>query len=182
MATQPRAPHEAEVRDLALVIEAARKAVEQEWAIAERLESKARNLASFAFTWFGIVSAIAALAMKELLDADSYGLLFSFIVVLAGGAALLLALLLLASDRVWRLRRHSEITEKGLEQMLYDARDPDVDIAERLVGQYRHVLGNRRRANKERGNAFRTAQKLWVASLIVASAELVVALAAIAQS
>ena len=171
-----------EVRDLSMVVETARAAVEQEFQIAERLDSKARNQMAVSGTWYAVVSAIAGLALRAQLDSGANNLLFAAIVVTAGAGAVCLIVALFFSYGVWRLRTETEVTHEGLSEMLADARDPSVDVAEKLVEHYRALLAHRRANNKERSAAFARSVDWWIAAVVLALIELVLALAALAQA
>lgn len=168
--------------DIKLVLDAARAAVQQEFQIAERLDSKARNQLTVAGTWYALVTGLAGIALKMWIDTSSGSGLVAFIIVFAGAGAVCLIVALVYSYRVWRLRVEPDIHPDGIAEMLADVHDPGVDVAERLVEHYRALLAMRRASNKIRSTNFKASVKWWLLALGFGLAELVTSLAAIAHS
>src|SRR4051812_43085316 len=80
--------------DEKLVVEAAQNAVAQEFQIAERLDTKARNQMTVAGTWYALVTALAGVALRVWIDRGLNDWLVATIIVCAGvGAACLIVAL-----------------------------------------------------------------------------------------
>lgn len=167
---------------ISVVVDTARAALQHEFAIAERLDSKARNQVTVAGSWFALVGSLSALAIKEQLDGGPETFPFSLLVVLAGVHAFCLIVTMLFSYGVWRVRTEKESTNETLEKMLTDARTPDVDVAERVILHYGAQLARRRANNKERSASFKKSVGWWIATLSVGLMQFVAALFALAQA
>ena len=178
--TTPTPP--APTDELGLVVEAARKAVELEFQIAERIDAKARNQMTVAGAWYALVTAIAGVALRAELDTGGDDWLVASIVGFAAAAGVCLGIAMAFSYGVWRLRTEPDVEPDGLRAMLDDARGPNVDVAEQLVEHYRALLARRRRTNKIRVRNFKRSVRWWIFGLGFALVELLVALAALAQA
>lgn len=182
METRRNLPTTRDADDLHLVVEAARAAVAQEYEIAERFDAKARNQVTMCATWYAIVSAIAGIALRAQVDSGANDWLFAIVVALAIFGGLCLFGAIAYSYRVWRLQKETLITHEGLTEMLADAQNPDVDVAEQLVKHYRALLRPSRSNNQDRSRNFKRSVWWWAASLAVGFAELVVSLIALVQA
>lgn len=182
MATQPQAPEETDDREVTLVLDAARSAVAQEFQMAERLDAKARNQMTIAGSWYAIVSAVGGIALRAQLDSGANDFIFAAVVALAAVGAICLIVAMFYSYGVWRLRTESEVTHEGITEMLADAHDPSVQVADKLVEHYRALLARRRVNNKRRSQNFKRSVSWWVAALICSLFEFVAALVALVQS
>jgi hypothetical protein len=165
--------------DRGLVIEAARAAVTQEFQIAERLDSKARNQMTVAAAWYGVVQAAASIVLKSHNLSNSWRWVILSLAI-AGGAAFALALLF--SFLVWRVRDEKEITVDGLAQMAAAAQDVDRDFEGDLVEHYRSILQARRKTNKRRVDYFRRSEWPWGICVVTALAEIIVTFAMASQA
>lgn len=175
----PRAPTERE----ALVVEAARAAIAQEFQIAERLDAKARNQIAVGGAWYALVQAAGSIAIRQYLDrGGSDTLAFSAVLVLAGVSGFALAVSIAYCYGVWKLRDEKEMTPDAIEAMAESARDPDADLLSMFVQHYRFILWHRRANNALRARNFKRSTPWWVASLLFGLAELIAAVAVLAQS
>ena len=138
-------------QNLPIVLDEARAAVEAEWQLANRLDEKARGQATLAGAWFAVTQAIVAAAVvgAHLHKGWVYGL--------AAGLALqavCLVRLLAASAKVWTLRTERGVGVESLRAMQADANADPVAFASKAVDFYATILGEARKANVERANAF----------------------------
>lgn len=164
--------------DLGVVLQAAQNAIAQEFAISERLEAKATSQIASAGTWFAIVGGISAAILTRAKPPGSTSV--DVVVALGFLAVLLLVITLIRVRRVWALQDEVEIAPAALSEMAAVARDPDDELADKLVHHYAAILASRRKNNKTRANAFREATPWWLASLLVTLAQLVAVLVAAA--
>lgn len=138
------------------VVSAARAAVEQEFQISERLDSKARGLVVLVGQWFAIAQAVSAVAYSTK-DPDDWMLYTVGGLAVAGAVAL--GIIFLFTWKVWRVRDERAVTPQGLEQMKQAALT-DPDAMSLLVDHYASHLGDRRTTNKVRSDALTVAQ--WI--------------------
>jgi hypothetical protein len=164
------------------IAEAARSAIAQEFQVSERLDAKARNQVAVGGAWYALVQAIASIAIKQYLDNGGDTDLFAVLIIVAGAAAFALAVSIFFSYGVWKLRDEQEITHESLEEMAASARDPAVDLLQQFVQHYGFILWSRRKNNKQRAESLMVATRWWIGSIVIGLAELVVALAVLAQS
>jgi len=155
------------------VLNAARAAVEQEFAIAERLDAKARGLVTLAGQWFAVAQAVSAVAFATK-DAEDWMLFAVGGTALAG--AVTLGLLFVFCWRVWQVRDQPAVTPNGLMQMHATAAS-DPEAAKLLVQHYAAILRDRRAPNKKRSDALRVAQGLWFVAMALPLGQLGFALA-----
>ncbi len=167
---------------MAAVLDSARSAIGQEFQIAERLDAKSRNQVAVGGAWYALVQATASIAIKDHIDAGGHPFLFSILIALATMSAATLGVSIFYSYGVWKLREEREITHTSLEEMAADARNPDVDLLDKLVEHYGFVLWTRRANNKDRGESFKRSIPWWIVAVFLGLAELVIALAVVAQS
>jgi len=152
---------------LAEVLNAARAAVEQEFEISERLDSKARGLATTAGQWFAVVQAVSAIAYSA--NKADETLLYG----VAGTAALgavLLSVTFCFCWSVWKVRDEPAVSPGGLMQMKQS--EPDL-----LVDHYATMLRDRRATNKQRVDALQVAQLVWFGAMALPLVQLGFALA-----
>lgn len=160
--------------DLKPVVDAARAALELENQRAERLDSKARNQMTLAGSWFAVVQAVAAVALRSKTPLGwviAIGVLAAF-----GGVALVLAMR--QSAQVWKLRPQPAVTQETLEDMTLSAQQEPETFEEKLVLEYRHLLGHVQQENANRADALDAATTWWWATLGFGLVELAVALLA----
>lgn len=160
---------EARSSDLGSVLTVGRAAIDQQFALAERLDAKARGQVTIAGAWFAVVQAVASGAFGIPRLADTWVLVIT--ILAAGGALLLLATMALSAN-VWRLRVESEIEPDGLVMMANDARSPGVDAAGKMVAHYADVLEERYVNNADRARWFKRSQRVWYGAMFVPLAEL----------
>jgi hypothetical protein len=169
------AEHRQEGAGLSEVVNVARAAVEQEFQISERLDTKARGQVTLAGQWFAVAQAVSAVAYA----APGVG---GWLLYAVGGAALVGAGLLictfLESSKVWRVREEDALHPKGILQLKSRATHEDADAMEVAVEHYASLLQGRRRTNKLRTEALEAAERVWLAAMAVPLAQLILALAA----
>jgi hypothetical protein len=132
------------------ILDAARAALDGEFARAERFDAKARGQATLAGSWFAVTQAVAAVAIT----AHTHGY---WIIVLLCGLTLqagALYLLLRASAKVWRLRDREEVGRTSLEAMLADVDATPIEFASKAVKFYGDILDAAREANRQRADDF----------------------------
>lgn len=138
-------------KNLPIVLDEARAALDAEWQLANRLDEKARGQATLAGAWFAVTQAIVAAAVvgAHLQKGWVYGL--------AAGLALqavCLVRLLIASARVWTLRTERGVGVASLIAMQADANADPVAFVSKAIDFYATILAAARQANTERANAF----------------------------
>lgn len=158
---------------LDFVVQAAREALAQEFARAERLDAKARGQMTMAAAWFGTVQVVAGIVLKDQASSPVW-LIAVAALAFCSGAALLGAFLSLGS--VWRLEPQPALSQETLEDMADASGKPR--FREQTVLLYRNLLGHAQNQNDARGNALDGAGAWLVATHVLALTELFVALLA----
>jgi hypothetical protein len=102
--------------------------------------------------------------------------------VLAALSGVTLGVSMLFSYGVWKLRDEKEIKHESLDEMAAAARNPNADLFDMLVQHYGFILWSRRENNKARARNFNVSIPLWIAAVLLALVELVVALAVVVES
>jgi uncharacterized protein YneF (UPF0154 family) len=169
---QITAPGEASGDDLKYIVDAARDALEQEVGRAERYDAKARNQMTLAGSWFAVVQAVAAVAIRPNTPSKWVVGILLAAVVAAGG----LILAMIASAKVWKLREQPAVNHETLNEMLDDARRKPSTFGEDLVQLYRNLLGHAQERNDERADALDESTRTWWWALSLGFIELAVAL------
>jgi hypothetical protein len=158
--------------DLRYVVEAARTALDQEFQRAERYDTKARGQMTLAGSWFAVVQAVAAVALRGNTPTG-------WIIAIASAAAIAGVALFAAmrtSAKVWSLRQQPAVNQATLEDMLVAAeRDPQA-FGRQLVQLYRHLLGHAQEVNERRADAVDAATSVWWWALGLTLVELAIAL------
>jgi hypothetical protein len=161
--------------NLAEVLSLARSALDQEFAVTERLDSKARGQITLAGQWFAVAQAVSAIAFSASHSRH-------WLLVAIGGIALLggilLACLFFLSASVWRLRREPAVSPRALLDMKQTAYDPESDLQAALIDHYASMLQDRRLTNRARADALSRAEWLWYVTMGIPLLELGFALAA----
>ena len=164
--------NEPPIQGLSEVLSTARAAVEQEFQIAERLDSKARGLVTIGAQWFAVAQAVAAVAYATHRP-------HTWMVWAVGGiafvAAAALATLFVFCSMVWSIRDEEAVSPRGLLQMR-DAVLHEQALV-KLVDHYASILRDRRVTNRSRADALATAQWTWFAAMALPLLELGFALA-----
>lgn len=156
------------------MVAAAQSALELENQRADRLDSKARNQMTLAGSWFAVVQAVAAVSLRAHTP-TGWNIAIAATAALAG-VALICAMR--QSAKVWMLRPQPAVTQETLEDMTLAAQQDPETFDERLVQQYRHMLGRIQKVNETRADALDAATMWWWATLGLALVELAVALLA----
>jgi hypothetical protein len=160
--------------DLNAIIGEARSAIDQEFAISERLDSKARGQVTLAGQWFAVVQAVSAVAYSA--SHPRHWLLYCVAgTALAGG--LVLAVLFGFSAAVWRTRKEPALSPRALAEMKAIAADPDRNLLPALVDHYASILRDRRVTNRTRVDALTKSEWFWYVAMTVPLSELGFALA-----
>jgi len=155
------------------VVEAARKALDQEFQRAERYDAKSRGQMTLAGSWFAIVQAVAAVSLRG--DTSTGWAIAIAVAAVVAGFALFSAMR--RSAQVWKLRPQPAVDQQTLEDMLLSAeREPD-RFGRQLVQLYRNLLGKAQQVNSDRADAFERATGAWWWALALAFVELGIALA-----
>jgi hypothetical protein len=155
------------------VLNTARAAVEQEFQISERLDTKARALITLSGQWFAVAQAVSAVAFTTEKPRD--WMLWTVAgTALAGGIAL--GLLFFFCWRVWRIRDEEAVSPRGLLQM-HSAAVNDPNATKLLVEHYAAMLRDRRTTNKSRADALAVAQGWWFVAMALPFVQLGFALA-----
>lgn len=157
--------------DLKPVIDAAQAALDLENQRADRLDSKARNQMTLAASWFAVVQAVAAVALKA--GTPRGWVIVIAVVAVIAGVALVVAMRM--SAEVWKLRPQPAVTQETLEDMATAAQTEPETFEERLILQYRHILGHAQETNERRADALQAATVWWWLTLGLALVELTVA-------
>jgi hypothetical protein len=166
---------------MGMVLDAARAAIAQEFQISERIDAKARNQMTVAAAWYGLVQAGASIVLRG--NHPHLGRSWFWTIVALGIAgAVGFAWALLFSFRVWRVKDEEEVTVNGLLEMRTAAQDLGRDFANDLLQHYRSILQARRKNNAARVSDFRLSEWGWAACIVMALAEIVVALAVVTQT
>lgn len=158
--------------DLRPVVEAARAALDQEFQRAERFDSKTRGQMTLAGTWFAVVQAVAAVALRDNTPT-------AWVIAIAAGAGIAgIALFwsMRSSAQVWKLREQPAVNHETLEDMLAAAERDPATFGRQLVQLYRNLLGHAQDVNERRAAAVDSATTAWWWALALAFGELVVAL------
>lgn len=155
------------------VIEIARTAIDQEFAIAERLDAKSRSLMTLAGSWFAVAQAVAGATLGA--KGVAHGWLYA-VAILAGLGALVLAATLWRGSRIWALRQEVDIVPETLFAMRERARVAEGDFSDDLLRHYAAILQSRRMTNLDRVAHTRKAERLWAVAVLFPLLELVVAL------
>ena len=159
--------------DLSEVLTAARAALDQEFQVSERLDAKARGLATQAGQWFAVAQAVSAIAYSTK-DAKDWMLYSVAGTALAGAVAL--GVTFFFCWRVWKVRDEPAVHPRGLQQMRAAAL-ADAEAGSKLVDHYASHLADRRKTNKQRADALETAQWLWFFAVALPLVQLGLALA-----
>ncbi|MCP9490253.1 MAG: hypothetical protein MSC31_10310 [Solirubrobacteraceae bacterium MAG38_C4-C5] len=172
--TQPMdLEHGATGEGLKQVVEAARKALDQEFQRAERYDAKARGQMTLAGSWFAVVQAVAAVSLRG----DTPPVWATAIAIAAVVAGIALFTAMRRSARVWKLRPQPAVNQETLEDMLLSAEREPERFGRQLVLLYRNLLGKAQQVNADRASALEGATGAWWWALALAFAELAVALA-----
>jgi hypothetical protein len=153
------------------VFETARTAVDMQFRIAERLDTKARALAAAATAYFGAVQAIAL--RGDVLDRARDT---SSLELLAYGAGVFLAVGLVATMIAVRLRREKDYPYDRLFESLTEVLRVNNRVAFDLAALHLTLAKERKEANRRRIMPMRGAQVLLLLSVLAASAQLAVAI------
>lgn len=155
-----------------LLIEAAREALDREDARLERLDAKARGQMTLAGSWFAVVQAVAAVALRN--GMPSGWLIAVGVGALAAATALIIAMA--QSAKVWKLKTRPAIGTSTIDAM--KAAVTDADFKDKVVQQYQHLLGKAQIANYERAQALDKSARAWWVALALGLVELAIALLA----
>lgn len=142
------------------VLNTARAAVDQEFQISERLDSKARGLVVLAGQWFAVAQAVSAIAYST---KDAHDWMLYCVAGTAAAAAVALGFTFFFAWQVWKVRPEEAVSPGGLMQMKAVADDPGSMGS--LIDHYATTLRNRRLANKRRSNALEVAERVWFAAM-----------------
>jgi len=161
---------EAPSEDLKQVLDTARAAMDQEFARAERFDSKARDRATLAGSWYAVVQAAAALSLST--QTHTW-----WIVGVAAEAvlgAIALVVVLYGTMQVAKLRTRPSVGEETLEAMKLAAGSDD--FAAKSIDMYRDLLYRAQEANDQRADALDRKRYSWWPVLLIGVAELLTAL------
>lgn len=154
------------------VLNTARAALDQEFQIAQFVDTKARGLVTLGGQWFAVAQAVAAVAFATKKPQD-WMLWAVGITAVAGAAAL--GFLFFLCWKVWKLRNEAAVSPRGLLEMrkavLSEA------SATKLVDHYAAMLQDRRKTNVKRADALHCAQIAWFFAMGIPFVELGLALA-----
>jgi hypothetical protein len=137
-------------RNLAIVLDEARAAIDAESRLADRLDEKARGQATLAGAWFAVTQAVAAASLGPHTEK---GWIYALVAGLAL-QAICLVRLFSATAQVWKLRTESAVGAESLQAMKGDLRADPVAFALKAVDFYSTVLAQAQKANAERADAF----------------------------
>lgn len=154
------------------VLTTARGAVDQEFQVAQLLDTKARGLVTLGGQWFAIAQAVAAVAFATQ-KPHTWMLIVVGLTALAGAVAL--SFLFVFAWKVWKIRDQPAVSPRGLLEMRDEAEaDPS---STKLVDHYAALLRDRRVANTARADALEHAQVAWFFAMGIPFIELGFALA-----
>jgi hypothetical protein len=157
------------------ILEVTRGALNQEFQITDRLETRARHLTTLGGAWFAVSQVVAATSLDPAGASHGWAL-----AVGATGlvAAVSLAWLFAAARRVWRVQRVPATSANAVQAMIVDGERDEESLLRNLINQDVYLLGERRRENAQRGNALQLAESLFGLLSLAALAEIVVAVTA----
>ncbi len=142
---------EAATKNLPLVLDAARAAVDAEWQLSDRLDEKARGQATLAGAWFAVTQAVAAAALAAGHVSKGWPIGLAVGLGLQAGAVLLL---FRASAKVWGLRTERGVGANSVRAMQADVEADPTAVAHKVIDFYCELLDKARAANRARATAF----------------------------
>ncbi len=158
--------------DLKQVLDTARAALDQEFARAERYDSKARDRATLAGSWYAVVQAATALSLTEHTATG-------WVIAIASEAlvgAFALVMVLYGMTQVAKLRTRPTVSDETLEAMKLAALGHDEEFGVKSIDLYRNLLFHAQELNDERAAALDSGQIWWWAVVLVGIAQLLTAL------
>jgi uncharacterized membrane protein YccF (DUF307 family) len=161
--------------DMGYVLDAARGSLEHQFAIAERLDAKARGQMTLAGAWFTVAQGVVGVVL------GGAGLAVGWTVatlVSAAIAALGLGWAFYRHFQVWKLRDQPDLNPAALHSFLQDVRDVEIDAAGTILAHYAAMLDEWQAANHARERAFGAAVPAWFLALGLTLLELLVSVAA----
>lgn len=161
--------------DAGRIFEALRSAADQEFTIAERLATKARQGFALAAAFFAISQTVAfsSFEAEQLSHCEKrwlIGLAIAAITTLAAAAGCTIW-----ADSLFGTR---DLPLATLEHEVNAAYDGDLDVLGRLVGLYLGIVRSRRNANNGRRTAYKASRVFVVLALAATCLELIYGLAA----
>lgn len=159
--------------DLSAVLDVLKAAVQREDVVAERLDSKTRQLLALVGVLFAIVQTVAFGSFRQ----AAIGTHERVAIIGLGFAAIgLLALAALASFRQQAARKVSDLKLDRIGALIEQR--GKTDVVTELCKDHLGMLWSRRKANVSRTDRYQLTFLISSAAVIVIAAELVVALAA----
>jgi hypothetical protein len=132
------------------VLDAARNAIDGEFARAERFDAKARGQATLAGSWFAVSQAVAAASI----DSHTARCWIIALLIALAVQAVALCMLLRASAKVWGLKERDAVGTSSLNAMLVDTIAAPQDFGAKAVEFYGTILTSARAANADRAKHF----------------------------
>jgi hypothetical protein len=169
MSSSPRGASSA---DLSQAITTLRSRIEEEFKIAERLDSKARQAFALAAGFFAVVQTVTfgSFAQSQISGNERHWLLAAAVVAGACVAAVAYAL-----THGEKLQDEDDVRPEMIVRWCNDA-DGDDYVAVHLVGELSMVARNRTDNNKKRGAHYSTVVTATRVALFSATVELLVAI------
>jgi len=167
---------------LGLLLTAAAGLVDEQYKIADRLDTKSRNQVAIAATFFAGVQAGVISLLNGILGPEASGNSSPYVPYLAVGAclaAIALVVSVLLSYQAWRLRPEKAIGVKTIRDYIPFAREGRSGVGANLVWAYTKVVEARQEQNADRAAALGRAGWACLASLMLAGTELVLAFIAV---
>lgn len=158
--------------DLSHAIATLRAHIDEEFKIAERLDSKSRQAFALAAGFFAVVQTVTfgSFAQAQISGDERHWLLVAAVV--AGASVALVAYVLAHSET---LQEGDDIRPEKIVQWCNEADDEDY-VAVRLVSELGEVARNRTDNNKKKSAHYRLVVRATRLALCLASIELVVAI------
>jgi hypothetical protein len=168
---------------LSILLASATAAVDEEFKRSERLDAKSRNQVTIAGTWFAVAQAVVVGLINGTLSASYMHAASSFIPWLAGigaSSALLTGVATVVSYNAWRLRDDPTLAVDTIRAYVDFARAGNAAVGVKLVGAYADIASGRRANNSKRARAVDQAAMACGLAMTVVTAELVLAMIAVA--
>lgn len=157
-----------------LLVDTLKSAVEREDIVAERFDSKTRQLLALVGVFFTIVQTVAFTTFRQ---GSLHGVGLVWTISLALGSIGLLAVAALASFRQQAALKVADFNTDALGELVTKAEKSETGIPEKICADYLTLLHSRRSANYDRANRYQLTLLLSSVTLVVTAAELIVALA-----
>ncbi len=159
--------------EISAVLESARSAVDQEFHLSQRLDTKMQYQFAVTAGWFGVAQTFAAVVLNR---ADVPPFWIGLVLVLGGLSIASVAWAIRETFAVWKLRPDKGIDPEKLKVWADRVHARDPVVPGEIAKEYAVLLDERRSRNEQRASAIKTSYKWCGYSVAITTAELIVAL------